>query len=65
MEIINWLFNTPAGVGALVFGGMLIFTLVALVTERKTHKMYFNHEEASEWDEFFSDDEDEEESSSK
>ena len=65
MEIVDWLFNTPMGVGVLVFGGMLVFTLVAFISERKTHKMYFNHDELSEWDEFFADEDEEEDKKDK
>lgn len=65
MDILNWLFTTPKGIGVLVFVGMIIFTLVAAISERKTHRLYFNHEEQDEWEKFFSDDEDEDEKASE
>jgi hypothetical protein len=56
MDFINWLFGTGTGVAILVFGGMLLFIVIAFVAERKTHKMFYNHEE--ERDEDWEDDND-------
>ena len=57
MDFINWLFGTPAGVAILVFGGMLLFVVIAFVAEHKTHKMFYNHEEEPE-DDWEDDDDD-------
>lgn len=51
MEFINFLFNTPTGVAILIFGGMFVFVIIAIVAERKTHKMFYNHEpEEDDWE---------------
>jgi len=57
MEFISWLFGSLPGVAILVFGGMFVFVIIALVAERKTHKMFYNHEEEDESD-WFDDDDD-------
>lgn len=63
MEFLNWLLGTPTGVLVLVIGGMVFFTILAFVLERRTHKMYFNHPESEDeegfFDSLFADDEDE------
>jgi hypothetical protein len=56
MGFINWLFNTGTGVAVLVFGGMLLFIVIAFVAERKTHKMYYNHEPEDDDDDWEDDD---------
>lgn len=61
MEAISnffyWLFNTQPGVISLVLGGIVIFIIIAFVLERRTRKIYFNHEKSDDdWD--FFDDED-------
>lgn len=67
MNILQWLFATPSGVAVLVFGGMVLFVIIALIAEHKTHKMYYNHEpedDDSDWlsdDDDWDDDEDDEE----
>lgn len=53
MELFDWLFSTGAGVASLIFGGMLLFGLIAFFAERKTHKMYFNHPETDDEEGFF------------
>lgn len=63
-EIYTWLFNTRAGMATLIFGGMAIFALIALVMERRTHKQYFNHPKTDDDDDWgswlsFGDDDDE------
>ena len=54
MDFIDWLFGSPTGVAILVFGGMLLFIIIAFIAERRTHKMFYNHpqeeEDADEWD---------------
>ncbi len=59
-NFINWLFNTRPGVLALVLGGIVLFMIIAFVLERKTRKIYKNHEKTEDdWDLFDDDDEDE------
>ena len=36
----NFLFGTRAGVAVLFIGGLVLFALVAVISERKTHKLY-------------------------
>ena len=45
------LFGLDNGVPFLIFGGMLAFIIVAVLAERKTHKMFYNHpvEEDEDW----------------
>jgi predicted lipid-binding transport protein (Tim44 family) len=38
--IIDWLISTPLGLAAVVIGLVVIFTLIALNSERKTRKLY-------------------------
>ena len=40
----DWLFNKPAGVLCLIVGGIIFFLIVSVVLERKTRKIYKNHE---------------------
>ena len=58
MAFIDWLFNSPTGVAGLVFGGMLLFVIIAFVAERKTHKMFYNHEPEDDDSDWESDDDD-------
>ncbi len=58
MAFIDWLFNSPTGVAVLVFGGMLLFVIIAFVAERKTHKMFYNHEPEDDDSDWESDDDD-------
>jgi hypothetical protein len=39
-EIIDWLISTPLGTGAVVGGLVIIFVIVAFMSERKTRKLY-------------------------
>lgn len=39
-EFFDWLFSSPAGIAAVVFGLMLIFFLFAFLSERKTRRLY-------------------------
>ena len=39
-DIFNFLFGTRMGVLALFIGGVVLFTLIAFVMERRTHKLY-------------------------
>lgn len=56
MAIIDFFFGTPTGVAILFFGGMLLFVVIAFLAERKTHKMYYNHDQSAEEDEWGDDD---------
>lgn len=44
MDFTTWLFSTREGVLALFVGGIVVCLIVAFILERKTAKMYFNHE---------------------
>jgi predicted lipid-binding transport protein (Tim44 family) len=37
---IDWLISTPLGLAAMVGGLVILFTLIALMSERKTRKLY-------------------------
>jgi predicted lipid-binding transport protein (Tim44 family) len=39
-EIIDWLISTPLGLAAVIGGFLILFTLIAVITERKTRKLY-------------------------
>lgn len=57
-DSLAWLFGDRTGVACLILGGVVVCTIISLVLERKTRKMYFNHEKSEDdWDLF--DDEDE------
>ena len=38
--VLDFLFNTRAGVGVLFACGVVVFALAAFVLERRTHKIY-------------------------
>ncbi|MBR2834947.1 MAG: hypothetical protein IKE43_04450 [Coriobacteriales bacterium] len=57
MEFIEWLFGSPTGVAILIFGGMFVFVIIAIIAEHKTHKMFYNHEPEDDED-FWEDDDD-------
>lgn len=64
MDFTTWLFSTREGVLTLIGGGLVICLIVAFLMERKTRKLYFNHEkqpgeEDSLLDGLFGDDDDE------
>lgn len=58
MELIadyyHFLFETPTGVLCLVFGGMLIFIIIAFIAEKRTHMLFADHPEDE--DDFWGDD---------
>lgn len=58
MEFINWLFGSPAGVAVLVFDGMVLFLIIAFIAERRTHKMFYNHEPEEDENDWEDDDDD-------
>jgi predicted lipid-binding transport protein (Tim44 family) len=41
--IIDWLVNTPLGLAAVIGGLVVLFLLIAFVSERKTRKLYPDH----------------------
>ncbi len=60
-RFFDWLFGTRPGVLTLVGGGIVLFFIISLVLERRTHRLYKNHERSeNDWDLF--DDEDDSES---
>lgn len=59
-DFFTWLFSDRTGVVCLVGGGIVLCLLIALLMERKTKRMYFNHDKSEgDWD-LFGDDGDEE-----
>lgn len=38
--IFSFLFNTRAGLAVLFVGGIIAFTIAAVILERHTHKLY-------------------------
>ncbi len=59
-DFISWLFGDRTGVIVLVLGGIVLCLVIAVVMERKTKTMYFNHEKSEDdWSLFDDDDEDE------
>ena len=58
MEIIDFIVNTPTGVAILVFGGMFVFVIIAIIAEHRTHKMFYNHEPSKDDLDFWEDEED-------
>lgn len=59
-DFISWLFGDRTGVMVLVLGGIVLCLVIAVVMERKTKTMYFNHEKSEDdWSLFDDDDEDE------
>jgi predicted lipid-binding transport protein (Tim44 family) len=39
-NIIEWLISTPLGLAAVVLGFVVLFTLIAFLSERKTRRLY-------------------------
>lgn len=65
MDFATWLFDTRAGVAALVVGGVVVCLIIAIVLERRTKRMYFDHPKGEDGEDgifsgLFGDDEDEE-----
>lgn len=60
--IYHFLFETYGGIGILVGAGILISLIASVIMERRTRKVFVNHEaEEDDWS-FFDDDDEEEES---
>ena len=38
--LFSFLFNTRAGLAVLFVGGIIAFTIAAVILERRTHKLY-------------------------
>lgn len=56
-SFFSWLFGTRMGVLALVLGGLVICTIIALVSERRTRLMFPEREKSeNDWN-LFGDDE--------
>lgn len=52
-QFFGWLFGTRPGVMTLVGGGIVLFFIISLVLERRTHRLYKNHEKSEgDWDLF-------------
>lgn len=59
-EIYHFLFETMPGIGVLMGAVFIIGLVVCLVLERKTRKIYRNHEKTEDdWSLFDDDDEEE------
>jgi predicted lipid-binding transport protein (Tim44 family) len=39
-DIIDWLLSEPLGLAAVIVGFLVVFTLIAFVSERKTRRLY-------------------------
>ena len=52
-DFFTWLFSDKVGVICLILGGIVLCLIIALLMERKTKKIYFNHEKGEgDWDLF-------------
>lgn len=51
-ELYHLLFETYAGIGIMVGGGILISIIVCVIFEIRTRKLYRNHEVTDEDDEW-------------
>lgn len=61
--IYHFLFETFEGIGCLVIAGIILSIVACLIMERRTRKIFANHEAGEDEDDwsFFSDDSDDEE----
>ncbi len=60
--LYHFLFESFAGIGVLVGCGLVISIIACVIMEKRTRKVYKNHEKtADDWSLFDDDDEDEEE----
>lgn len=60
-ELYHFLFETYPGMGLLFLITMVICTLACVIMERRTRRIYKNHEKTEDDWSFFDDDEEEEE----
>ena len=59
-EIYAFLFESYAGIGILIAAGLIISLIANIIMERRTRKVYKNHEKtADDWSLFDDDDEEE------
>ena len=57
--LYNFPFETYAGIGCLVGAGLVLSLIACIIMERRTRKMYVNHEpDEDDWSFFDDDDED-------
>lgn len=59
-QIYSFVFESFGGIGVLVGGGLVISLILAFIMEKKTRKVYKNHEKSPDDWSLFGDDEDEE-----
>ncbi len=60
--LYHFLFESFAGIGVLIGAGLVISVIACVIMERRTRKVYKNHEKtADDWSLFDDDDEEEEE----
>lgn len=60
--LYHFLFESFAGIGVLIGCGLVISIIACVIMEKRTRKVYKNHEKtADDWSLFDDDDEDEEE----
>lgn len=60
-DFFSWLFGDRTGVLCLIVGGIILFLIISIILERKTRKIYKNHEKSEDdWDLFDSDDDEDE-----
>lgn len=56
-SFMDWLFGTETGVIVLLAAGLVICMVIALVMERKTRRLYYNHAKSEDdWSLFDDDD---------
>ncbi|MEE8733367.1 DUF6724 family protein [Slackia piriformis] len=61
-QIYHFLFETPAGVGILVLGGIIVCIILSALMEVKTRKTFVDRgEKKDDEDDWFFDDDDEDE----
>ena len=59
--LYHFLFESFAGIGVLIGAGLVISVIACVIMERRTRKVYKNHEKtADDWSLFDDDDEEEE-----
>lgn len=59
-EIYHFLFETMPGIGCLVGAGLVLSVIACVIMERRTRKLYKNHEKTEDdWSLFDDDDEEE------
>lgn len=59
-QLYSFLFESFGGIAVLVGGGLILSLILAFVMEKKTRRVYKNHEKNPDDWSFFGDDEDEE-----